>query len=170
MNAKWLKTVFWLVLWVVGLSGISKGDFQGIDDVTQGLPPDASAALEGVLQRLSRRAGYPMSLQQLLQQWRNFVVRVEQGYADSIYEYMNELSVRDLLEEILRSVPHGLQKALAQWITPWDKRFAEATREIGRAMLPAVEQEAPLWWWFRIPKNPGEELEEDLRSEGLLEG
>ncbi len=98
MNARWLKTVFWLVLWVVGLSGFGKGDFQGIDDVTQRLPSDASAALEGALQRLSRRAGYPMSLQQLLQRWQHFVVRVEQGYADSIYEYTNELSVRDLGE------------------------------------------------------------------------
>jgi hypothetical protein len=49
-----------------------------------------------------------------------------------------------------------------------DDRFREATVEISRPLLSGIGPEAADWW-FRIPKSPSAELEEDLRSEGLLD-
>jgi len=133
------------------------------------LTPEEFDALNAILQRLSKRAKYILTLEQLLHRWQDFVVQAERGYQNSIYEYTNDLSVRDLLEEILRESPQTLRKELMQLIRPWDERFYNATKRIKRPVLPNVGQESRSWWWFRVPKSVGGELEEDLRSEGILE-
>jgi hypothetical protein len=66
------------------------------------LTPDESRALSEILADLSQRAKYEVSLDRLLSNWVRFVDEVEQGYQDSIYEYTNDLSNRDTLEEISR--------------------------------------------------------------------
>jgi len=128
------------------------------------LTPEESDALNAVLQKLSARARHTLTLSGLLQRWQDFVLQIEQGYQDSIYEYTNDLSVRDLLEEVLKEVPQTLQKELTQLIRPWDARFDNATKKTRRPVLPHIGQESLSWWWFRVPKHLGEELEADLRS------
>ena len=133
------------------------------------LTPQETALLNATLRRLSRRAKHPITLEYLLQRWQDFVVQIERGYEDSIYEYTNDLSMRDLWEDLLRGVPQGLRQELSEWIRPWDERFYKATRGAERAILPGARE--PLhWWWFRVPKRIGEELGADLRFEGILEG
>ena len=133
------------------------------------LSNEAADTLDVILLELSKRAKHPLTFNQLLRQWGDFVVRVERGYRDSIYEYVNDLSVRDLLEEILERATQTLREDLTELIQPWDERFYNATEEANRSVLPGVTQESPQHWWFRVPKKLGGELEEDLRSEGVLE-
>ena len=132
------------------------------------LTSEETTVLERIQHRLSERAGHSLTLNQLFQRWREFVIQVEQCYQDSFYEYTNDLSVRDVLEEILQEVPPSLREELTSEIRPWDERFTEATREIKQALLPNVTPGSLPWWWFRIPKNLGEILKEDLRTMGLL--
>jgi ribosomal protein L16 Arg81 hydroxylase len=108
------------------------------------------------------------SLQGLLDGWRHFVIQVEQEYEYSIYEYTNDLSIRDLLKEILSKAPQTLREKLIQEIRMWDNRFQEATQEISRPVVPRADHDLPSWW-FRIPRNLKGELAEDLRAEGVLE-
>ena len=49
------------------------------------------------------------SLDALLREWRAFVTQVERGYDDSIYEYTNDLSVRDRLERLLAGAGPSLR-------------------------------------------------------------
>ncbi len=135
----------------------------------QQLSSEETDALNTILGWLSERAKRTLTLNQLLQQWGDFVVQIERGYQDSIYEYANDLSVRDLLEEILVKATQALREKLTELIQPWDERFYNATQKTQRPVLPGMAQESLRSWWFRVPKNPGRELEQDLRSEGILE-
>lgn len=135
----------------------------------QQLSSEETKVLNAILVRLSERAQRTLTLNQLLQQWGGFVIQIERGYRDSIYEYANDLSVRDLLEEILIEATQVLREKLTELIQPWDERFYSATQKTQRPVLPGMAQELPRSWWFRVPKNLSGELEEDLRSAGVLE-
>lgn len=137
-------------------------------EVLRHLSLEEAHALKEILTSLSERAKQPLSLNQLLRQWRDFVVRIERGYKDSIYEYSNELSVRNLLEEILHHVTPSLREELLRLIKPWDERFDKATSEVARPLSSKSMQGVTHRWWFRIPKHFGREFEGDLRSEGIL--
>ena len=131
------------------------------------LSSEETLALTTILTPLSERANYSLTLEGLLDRWRHFVIQVEQGYKYSIYEYTNDLSVRDLLEKILSKAPQTLREKLIQEIRIWDNRFQEATQEMNRPVVPRTDPDLPSWW-FRIPRNLKEELAEDLRAEGIL--
>jgi hypothetical protein len=81
-----------------------------------------------ILAGFSQRARFPISLDYLLKGWQKFVVKVEKGYDDSIYDYTNDLSGRDLLEELALQVPGSVVSKLMEVIQPWDARFVAATR------------------------------------------
>ncbi len=51
------------------------------------------------------------TLGSLLQEWGRVVTAVERGYDDSIYEYTNDLSVRDRLERVVEGAGPGLAPA-----------------------------------------------------------
>ena len=84
------------------------------------------------------------------------MAQVEKGYEGSIYEHTNDLSTRDVLEEILLKVARSLHAKLINAVQPWDDRLYEATRKITRPLAPGLSQDAPAWW-FRVPKNLSEE-------------
>ncbi len=127
---------------------------------------EEAAVIETILSELSEQAKRKLSFKTLLQDWVRFVLQVERGYKDSIYEYTNDLSIRDVLEKIMISVQPPLRSKLFKSIGPWDDRFILATREIPRCLIDTAAEASS--WWFRIPKNLGGELEQDLRSQGFV--
>jgi hypothetical protein len=48
---------------------------------------------------------------------------VEVEYKNTNCEYYDDLSIRDILEEIMQKNPNVLYKKLAKTINPWDCRF-----------------------------------------------
>ena len=94
-----------------------------------------------------------------VEQWSSFVEPCEDGYAEDIYEYENDLSVRDILERILRS--DQLQKfeqmawARAQ-VNDADQRFRE--------LLSEQEIRSHGAWQRRMPRVIGAELAADVRE------
>jgi hypothetical protein len=96
----------------------------------------------------------------LIDKWRHVVDLVEDGYNDNIYEYINDLSVRDLIDRLLRDA--GLaQFEQMEW-------FRAHVREID-AELTALLRQEPVnpdpdvpWWRARIPAYAGAELVADL--------
>ena len=46
--------------------------------------------------------------------WRELPNEIDAGYQLTIYDYTNDLSVRDLLEEVLAAIPEGEVKAWSQ--------------------------------------------------------
>ena len=113
------------------------------------------------------RGGESETVRQLLGRWAAFVRQVETGYDDSIYDYTNDLSVRDLLEERLSPLPSAEAEALRADLRPWDERFEAATRPSIRPLAPGVKDRGRAWW-FRVPLKLADELASDLRSEGVI--
>ncbi len=120
--------------------------------------------LEPILETLSQKAKQPLTLHSLLSKWKEFVIAVVQGYDDSVYEYTNDLSVRDLLQSIIDNCPLALRQKIYSVINNYDERFKAVTIEKSEPILKSKTNHS-YWWWYRVPKYPGAELENDLDFE-----
>ena len=121
--------------------------------------------LARLLAELAARAGREDSLGAMLGRWSAFVTTVERGYEDSIYEYTNDLSVRDRLERVAAGAGPALRAKLARALAADDGRFEAATEEAARP-LGADRATA---WWRRVPRRRIGELAEDLDALGYLQ-
>jgi hypothetical protein len=119
-----------------------------------------------LLAELVARTGREDSLDGMLGRWSSFVTDVERGYDDSIYEYTNDLSVRDRLESVVAGAGPGLRAKLDAALADDDRRFAASTQEAARP-LGEFEHESPSWW-RRVPLRRVGELAEDLEALGYL--
>ena len=131
-------------------------------DLTQ----DEREELARLLAELAGRTGREDSLGAMLGRWSAFVATVERGYEDSIYEYTNDLSVRDRLEGVVAGAGPALRAKLHGALADDDRRFAAATEEAGRP-LGEFAAGAPSWW-RRVPRRRAGELAEDLDALGYL--
>jgi hypothetical protein len=131
------------------------------------LSPDEQQELSRLLAELAERSGREDSLDAMLRRWSDFVTQVERGYDDSIYEYTNDLSVRDRLERIVQGAGPRLRAELEGALAEDDRRFEAATEESARP-LGEFGEASPPWWWRRVPRRPAGELAEDLESLGYL--
>ena len=131
------------------------------------LTAEETRAIDEVVARQSRRAKYPISFDKLVERWTRFVAQVEHGYTDSIYEYTNDLSARDLIQEVLDHVPEELRGKLLILVQPSDERFNEATQVIAHPIAGRKDMNMQPWW-FRIPKRVSGELADDLQAAGLM--
>lgn len=122
-------------------------------------------ALKGAIDRLSGRLGSKVRYDALLSKWRAFVADVERGYTWTLYEYQTDLSVRDQIEGVLKSVPAAVRKQLSEPLAEADRRFEDATAP---SLRPVMRGERKLGsWYLRVPKIRVGELEDDLKDEGL---
>ncbi len=101
--------------------------------------------------------GQPLSLDGMLSRWNTLVTEVERGYRLTAYDYSNDLSVRDRLEEVIGRVRGDLRAKIAAVLQPLDDRFDRAT----------VESPKPLsagrpFWWKRIPRKRDPEFDATL--------
>src|SRR5438477_11880033 len=135
-------------------------------EILSNLPSDDLTVLDQLVLELSRRTKRSQSLEELVATWKSFVSQIEIGYADSIYDYTNDLSARDLLQEILNDTTPAVSKAVSALLEPVDDRFLRATVPVDKPILPATGNDKDVQaWWFRIPRNLTEQLEEDLKTE-----
>ncbi len=123
--------------------------------------------LKPVLSAMSNRRKGVVTLEYLLSRWANFVSAVENIYEFSIYDYTNDLAVRDLLEEVLCICPERLRQKLLVKIKGIDDRFVTATSPVTHPLLRGESRD---WWWYRVPKEPSAELADDLTSAGFILG
>jgi hypothetical protein len=130
------------------------------------LAANERTALEELLERLNKEWGRSASFNDMLSRWQAFVTAVEKGYEDSIYEYTNDLSVRDRLEALLSAAPPSLRLKLESTISPYDRRFTEATDQAARSLSEAGGEVAS--WWHRVPVRRVGELATDLQALGYL--
>jgi hypothetical protein len=124
------------------------------------LSQDEQQELARLLAELADRSGREDSLGAMLRRWSDFVTRVERGYDDSIYEYTNDLSVRDRLERVVSAASPGLRAQLERTLAADDARFEAATEEAERPLGATYTT----WWWRRVPRRRGGELAADLES------
>jgi hypothetical protein len=132
------------------------------------LSTDEAEALGSILAALSERSRQHLSLTDLIGRWEKFATQVLEGYDDSIYEYTNDLSTRDLLQEIANASALPLRVKLLNTLHKYDERFKQATREVPRPLI-RNSKVGLNWWQSRIPVKLRSELEADLRSENLID-
>jgi hypothetical protein len=122
--------------------------------------------IASILSTMPVRQGGTVTLEYLLSRWAGFVSSIENVYDFTIYDYTNDLSVRDLLEEVLQACPEPLRKKIWDEVKELDDRFASTTKLSTRPLLKIDARIG--WWWYRVPLEPGDELLEDLIAEGFL--
>lgn len=115
--------------------------------------------------RFTSRARFPITLEGLVSSWGQFVADVERGYEDSIDDYTNDLTTRDLLDEALQSAAERFRRALYEEIRPLDDRFRAATRADDGGTLAHYIKPGPSWWWSRVPLNSPLPRNASLRDE-----
>lgn len=91
----------------------------------------------------------------LLEEWRDFVADCEAGYGWNVYEYHNDLSVRDRLEACL----HEMSADDSAQVAEIDARF-QALLQPGVQVGP---EDGP-WWHRGVLRYGGPELAAELRE------
>lgn len=108
-----------------------------------------------------------LTLNKIINSWENFIVQIEKGYVDSIYEYTNDLSVRNLIQKIIEKVPPEIKHKLLTKVKALDDKFLLITYEIDKPLGIGYNKQSE-YWWYRLPINISEELEDDLKSQGFI--
>src|SRR6187397_1831487 len=94
------------------------------------------------------------SITELLGAWNEFVLYVDEGYDWAIYEYTNDLSARDRIEQVRAVIPSGSLQWIGEAVAAADAPVRDATRD-DKSMPSRADQD---WWRRRVPLRPGEEL------------
>ncbi|MFN8581711.1 MAG: hypothetical protein U0163_12135 [Gemmatimonadaceae bacterium] len=112
-------------------------------------------------------------LQGLLDRWDAVASSVEHGYPGLLDEYLNDMDLRDILEDALDVAAIDDYDAVRKRVSASDARIRAATvacgpvwgREVAEAeaMDPAIQ-----WWYFVRPKRLSDDLRAELEAEGLL--
>ena len=100
--------------------------------------------------RFARRR-HPITVDNLFDDWMSLVGELERGYADSIDDYTNDLTSRDLLEDLIQDSQPSLRAKLEAALKPWDDRFRGATAHDDGRALSRYFKIRDGWWWRRAP-------------------
>lgn len=109
----------------------------------------------------------------LLDRWGKATSAIEGGYDGLLDEYLNDMDLRDILEDAMDVAALPENSEMRQRLAACDLRVKNATvpcgpiwgREVAESevMDPAVQ-----WWYFVRPRHPSDELRLELDAEGLL--
>lgn len=125
--------------------------------------------IERFLTQIENQVGFRRSLEDLIREWSDFVSEVETGYENLyIEDYENDLCKRDILQELIESLSPLGANALERLLKPIDDCFIQATMPVKRPLLPWIGEETRGFWWYRVPKNPGDDLLHDLKQGGFI--
>ena len=123
---------------------------------------------EAAVGELLRQRGWrkAFTVEEMVDKWAWLVEEVENGYADMVEEYVNDLYSRNWLHQAWLLLNDHPIIAWTPRIKDLDDRFRLTTDyDDGYALghfhrLPALDQ----WWWRRRPRILAGELGDSLRS------
>ena len=83
------------------------------------------------------------------------------------------MDLRDVLQGVLEVATAEDREKAERRLTPLDERFSELTVECRPIWGEKVAREnghdpAEHWWYFRRPKKPAPDFEEELREAGIV--
>jgi hypothetical protein len=109
----------------------------------------------------------------LLSRWDATAASIERGYDGLLDEYLNDMDLRDILEEAMDAAALPDESPVRRRVRAADDRVRAATvacgpiwgREVAESetMDPAIQ-----WWYFVRPRHPSNDLRIELEAEGLL--
>lgn len=127
---------------------------------------DETAEVQAQLDAIAAVVGFTPTLGELLTEWAVFVARLEIGYDDSIYDYLDDLATRDLLQQIMDTASLTLRQKLASALQSWDVRFTQATHTVDDTQAQ-IAWNGDSAWDRRVPNVLTGDLASDLRGAGL---
>lgn len=130
-----------------------------------------------IRQYLRRRGCTPSTvkagLEGLLSHWDSLVAAVEEGYDLTFDDYLADMELRDVLAGALEVATPEDREIAEKTLGELDERFRELTVECSpvfgdKAARESGHDASDQWWFFRRPKNPAPDFEEELREAGLV--
>ena len=118
------------------------------------------------LVRISARLNRNLTLSDILDEWRQFVVAVNQGYGWSMDTYNRDLAIRDVIEEICELLSMSGRLLVMNAVRDTDRDFTLATYDPDRPDENYSPHHEIGWWQFRIPKFPTGALLADFNRMG----
>jgi hypothetical protein len=112
----------------------------------------ADLQLAATLSGLSLREGHRIDLDILARQWREFAGGLAAGSGVGPGEYNDALGARDLIADVIASVPAGRGRDIVELVEQADDQYRRATRVVDN---PRRSVRADRWWWTRIPAGLG---------------
>lgn len=106
----------------------------------------------------------------LVENWERIVGVVVSGYPLGLDDYLNDMDGRQMLENALELVPVDARRAFVDRVRNADHRMLEVLMPAGRCLWGGIAAEDEgwtperNWWYFQIPKQPGERLGNDLET------
>jgi hypothetical protein len=101
--------------------------------------------------------------------WERFVADVEQGYRLTIYDYTNDLTLREILGRALSAARGWPRRKLTAFLDATDARFKAATVTATKPVFPGAYLRNPTaWWYMRVPTKLTGELKRSVEAEGIL--
>jgi hypothetical protein len=102
-----------------------------------------------------------------LQAWEELVAECIEGYEGDLSEYLNDLAIRGLLQEVLNDPVVRMQDQHS-WFSPEVHRIDERFEEVLKGG-PVIWPEGAHWWNQRIPSIGSEEFVNDVRERYSVE-
>lgn len=101
------------------------------------------------------------------------VAAVEEGYNLTFDDYLNDMDLRDTLAGALEVAGPDDRAAADKRLAKLDEQFLGLTIECAPVWGEKNAREnghdpTEQWWFFRRPKNPAPDFEEELREAGLI--
>jgi hypothetical protein len=132
--------------------------------------PEHLALAESKIEELRLRAGHSTggtwTLTGMISAWRDFSDEIEHGYRLTTYDFTNDLSVRNRLNEVVAILPEGEVKTwVGRELEVADGRYRKVTHEVTSPIQGGSGQP---WWYFRVPNRIEGELAQDLGQDGRI--
>lgn len=131
------------------------------------LSPLVESELAAALDRVRQQGRTAPSWCALKSSRQTFVRTAERGDNGSVYEYTNDLSVRDRIQIVLGEVPIEVRALIEPDVVAIDADFGQATN---LSSVPTPGGPSQGWWWWRIPVVLDDELRVDLIAERVIVG
>jgi hypothetical protein len=112
-------------------------------------------------------------LEGLVDRWDSVVDAVREGYDLTMPDYVNDIDLREVLRGALEVAPGSERQRAEQRVSQLDRSFRDLTVDCGPVCGEEIAAENGLdpvdqWWYYRRPRRPGPDFEEELRQAGLL--
>lgn len=107
----------------------------------------------------------------LVESWERIVDSIVTGYSLTLDDYLNDLDLRQLLDETLNLAPAAEKSSLLNRVQEADEQMQAVTLLADECLwgneVAAEEGWTPQknWWYYRIPQKAGEDLRQDLAVE-----
>jgi len=101
-------------------------------------------------------------LPDLAESWEQMIEEVSKGYALTLDDYLNDLDVRQLLDEALKIAPAALQKEIRERVRRADQKMRTLVEPAGKCLWGSEVAETEGWtpegnWWFFSRPRKGDE-------------